>query len=266
MAESTGEYLYKMALQTNSVADGTATVSPTNLWSWMNEWVVNTPHVEIEGKTKRSPSGINPRLYFKYVKSKLRYVENAMFKSRMKQLEKLADEYEKLGQEALSEECIKQFLVISRESAMFACGFDMFVSKLDLEKFRYSIKGDLKITPLKNFTRIIPKKAANKIRKAMDRKLFDEYVVVHLDNKEVDSVKETQKEKIVREKDPICFGKVAESDKFYFVSDWEDEHDDLRFEDIIKKLSLDKKKLMINKKIEMKGLGKKEHVEEKKEV
>jgi hypothetical protein len=242
-----GEAIYRMVY--NSADNSTNVASTPTGWMWNQSWEVNTPHVEIDGKLKKSSQGINPRLYFKYVKSKLQVVENMYFKRRMKQLEALADKYAKLGQEALSEECIRQFYIASRESAMWACGFKVFVTKEVLDKFRFKCTVDLKITPIKNFARIIPAKAAAKIKKAMDRKLFDDYVIVHLDNREKTAVKETQKEKIEREKDPICFGRITESDKYYFVSDWIDEMDELRLEDIIKKMSLKKKDMEISKDI-----------------
>ena len=213
-------------------------------------WEYSTPHVsgEMVG-IKNSKNQITARLYFKYVKKNLSVLETSRLKTRLRRLEKMADEFEKLGQIAMSEECIKQFIVLSRESAMWACGFKLFITKEQAEKFGRSIKDEtLKITPLKNFARIIPANVVKKVKKTVDKKLFDEYVIFHLDNK---SVKETQKEKIEREKDPIIFGKINETDKYYFIGDWEDELDDLRLGDIVKKLSLNKKQMTIKQHIDL---------------
>jgi hypothetical protein len=218
-------------------------------------WEMTTPQVSMEMVgAKNSKNEISARLYFKYVKKNLNVLEMNRLKGRLNRLEKLADDFEKLGQIAMSEECIKQFIILSRESAMWACGFKLFVTKEQAEKFARCIKGEtLKITPLKNFARIIPANVVKKVKKAVDKKLFDSYVIFHLDNK---SVKETQKEKIEREKDPIIFGKINESDNYYFIGDWEDELDDLRLGDIVQKLSLDKKKMTIKQHIDLAGAKK----------
>jgi len=215
-----------------------------------SHWEYMTPHVSVEMVgTKNSKNEITARLYFKYVKKNLNVLETNRLKTRLSRLEKLADDFEKLGQIAMSEECIKQFIVLSRESAMWACGFKLFITKNQAEKFSHSIKDEtLKITPLKNFARIIPASVVKKVKKTIDKRLFDSYVIFHLDNK---SVKETQKEKIEREKDPIIFGKINESDNYYFIGDWEDELDDLRLGDIVKELSLDKKKMTIQQHIDL---------------
>jgi len=243
---ATGDQIYRV--QYNLQDDG-GTAS-TSGWHSMRSWSVETPHVGIDGVEKKTKEGIHPRLYFKYVKSKMKMVERMKFKERLSKLEELSEKYSKLGQEALSDECIRQYYTIARESAMWACGYNMFVTEDILNKFRYQIKGDLKITPIKNFARIIPEKPAAKIKSAMERKLFDSYVIVHLDIKQ-QSVLETKKERVEREKDPICFGRIDDCDKYYFVCDWEDEFDDLRFQDIVKKLSLSKKDLKLNKTYEL---------------
>src|SRR4030042_1990609 len=64
--------------------------------------------------------------------------------------------------------------------------------------------------------------------------LFDGYVVVHTDPNNT-SVMKTVEEK----KDPILFGVISESDRFYFIADWKDELCDLTLEKIIDKLGLD---------------------------
>jgi len=190
---------------------------------------------------------LHPRLYFKYVKSKMSMLEFSTFKRRMKYLEKLMEEFSKNGQQALAEDCIKKFVVLSRESALYACGFKLYVTQDILDKFKNKVKVPIKYTDIKNFGRVIPPTAAKKIRTCIQKKLFDSYTIVHLDNKE--AVKETEQERINREKDPICFGKIQYSDRYYFVCDWVDELDNLRLETIIKALKLDKSKMKLSNKI-----------------
>ena len=202
-----------------------------------NDWNIVSPHVQISGGSQRvAETTVPPRLYFKYLKSKLSLIENRNFKKRMDKLEELADKFMKTGQEAMSDGAVRQFLVLSREAAIYACGFKKFLTQEHVSKYQYKLKGaTLKQTPLKNFARVLPKSVAKIIKNCIEKKLFDDYVVFHLDNK---GQVETEKEKIERKRDPILFGKLEGSDKLYLIVDWEDELDDLRLSDIVEKLVL----------------------------
>jgi len=213
-----------------------------------------TPHMSGDVQIYTDKHGIHPRLYFTFIKRNLSTLESRFLKRRMKQLEKMVDKFAALGQEAMSEECIRQFCTISRESAMLACGIKKFITQEHAEKFRHKIRGKpLMITPIKNFARPIPKAVTKKIKKCMDKKLFDSYVIFHLDEKaERDTEADKERKRKERERDPIVFGCIEYSDKYYFIADWEDEFDDLRLSDIIKKLSLKKKDITMKQKIEFK--------------
>lgn len=230
-----------------SIMGNFQTTSATNqvIWSTVSDAKVDTPNVRMGGSVKKNETGIHPRLYFKFIKHKLSIIEFRAFKSRMRKLEKMVDEYAEGGQEALSEECLKQYLIIAKESAMLACGIKLFITTEIVDKFRYKLRGcSLKITPLKNFGRVIPKKVVKKIKRCMEKKLFDGYEIFHLDDK---AVKDTEKEREEKRRDPIVFGRILYSDKYYFIADWEDEFDKLRLEDIIRRLSLKKEKISIKK-------------------
>ena len=95
-----------------------------------------------------------------------------------------------------------------------------------------------------SFSQGLPRSVSNKDAK----KLFNDYVIFHLDNK---AVKETEKQRIEREKDPVIFGRIEYSDKYYFIADWEDELDDLRLKDLIKQLSFSRKDLTLKQKVTM---------------
>jgi len=210
-------------------------------------WTMDTPHVEVEGSVRKNNAGIHPRLYFKYLKSKLTTLEQRTFKARMKELERLADEFTQTGQEAMSDNCIRQFLTLSREAAIYACGFKKYVTEEQVGKYKYNIRNcHLQITSLKNFGRVLPKKVANLAKKCIDKKLFDDYVVFHLDNK---AHKETEKEKIERKRDPILFGRLEGSDRYFFLADWEDDLCDLRFNDIVENLALKGNDITLSKKM-----------------
>jgi hypothetical protein len=231
----------------------------TNYFSWSTVSEATTPNASViyESNSKypeyKPPErNIHPRLYFKYVRHNMSILEFNNFKRRMKYLEKLTDEFAKNGQQALSEDCIKKFIVLTRESAMYACGIKTFVTRETLDKFKERIKVPIKYTDLKNFARVIPLGSTKKIRDCIKRKLFDSYIIVHIDNK--DATKETEHERITREKDPICFGRIEHSEKYYFICDWVDELDNLKLETIIKALKLDKTKMRLNKSISKEDL------------
>ena len=81
------------------------------------------------------------------------------------------------------------------------------------------------------------------IKKDVDeRKIFDNYVVLHYDPKE-NGEKLTKKEK-EKKKDPILFGVIKNSKKLYFVADWKDEYCDLTLDEMFKILK--EKVLKIN--------------------
>jgi hypothetical protein len=233
--EWTGESLIRNSMGTVSATNSAVFTVGEGAYSTMYTWEAETPHVEVEGGIKRNSRGIHPRLYFKYLKSKLTMLEQRTFKARMEKLEKMVDEFTSTGQEAMSDACVRQFLVLSREAAIYACGFKKFITEEHVKKYKHDIRDcNLQITPLKNFSRVLPKNVSDIAKKCIDKKLFDDYVVFHLDNK---GKIETEKERIERKRDPILFGKLEHSEKLYLIIDWEDELCDLRFSDIIEKLA-----------------------------
>lgn len=248
LKRATGNMVYQYFMDSGTTG---ATNTPSSNWISRAGWEYDTPHAVVEGDVRRDAKGIHPRLYFKYVKSKLSMLEERTFKARMKKLEQMQIEFAETGQEAMSDECIKQFIVLTREAAVYACGLKTFILPEHLEKFRYHVKGKapVTLTPLKNFTRKLPVNVAKKVKLCIDKKLFDDYIVAHLDQK--DDRKETEKEKKERERDPILFGRLQNSDKYYFIIDWEDEQDDLRLSDIVTKLSLKHEDITLSAKVEM---------------
>ena len=123
-----------------------------------------------------------------------------------------------------------------REATMASCGFKKYIEGTTLNLFVDACKDRvIKITKMKNYARFIPNKAQDRLAKAESKGLFDGYVVVHTDPNDT-SVEKTVEEK----KDPILFGVIAESERFYFIADWKDKLCDLTLNMIIEKLGLDK--------------------------
>ena len=192
---------------------------------------------------KTTRKRIGPKLYFRYVKSKLTKVQQSKLKSRLNKLQKLVKDADEVGQKALYEEFSKMLVVAVRESEAAACGFDVYVNKKDVDKYMYTVteSDDSSLNPvnfrtLEEFPRPVPSKVQKTIKSVRSKGLFDQLWVLYLDYTK-EQIKST-KEKI-REKDPILFGSFSyDPNRLYFIADWVDEHCDLtlsKFVDALKK-------------------------------
>lgn len=163
----------------------------------------------------------------------------------------IAEHYEKaliqaktMGQTALLER-LKDCIDAARgEAHLVAMGLRKYVTEKQVVELYEKVGTDknLKLTWIKNFGRIIPE-AVYEIKKDVDeRKIFDNYVILHYDPKE-NGEKLTKKEK-EKKKDPILFGVIKNSKKLYFVADWKDEYCDLTVDEMFKILK--EKVLKIN--------------------
>lgn len=197
--------------------------------------------------TMKKKAKMPPRIFFKLMKKKMGILKDHQYKKRMAKLEEAVNLAQKNGQIAFSEELFKRLLVLAKEAELYANGYRIFLSRDIYEQFCDKTERSVALTPLKNYARPIPDSVLKKKAECDKLKLFDGYCVMHYD--EPGTVKETQKEKAEREKDPILFGVVEFSEKLYFIDDWEDEYCDLTLDDIISKLDLDDDDITLQKKI-----------------
>jgi len=186
--------------------------------------------------------GIHPVLYFKYIKSKFKYLEKIKLDSRLKRLEKAFYQAMENGQNALGEKIINILARETRESAIYAKGIRHFIERDDLTKHKRNIKGGhISDTLLKDFTRVIPKNVLAKKEKVKD--VFDDFVIYHYWNEEAEKKIEKKQEITPDEKaklrDPVLFGIIKETNRLYFIADWEDEFCDLTFSEIIDAIGKD---------------------------
>jgi hypothetical protein len=184
---------------------------------------------------------IGPRLYFNYVKSKLRKTEVKKLKARLKKLQQLVKNAEEVGQKALYEEFSKMLIIAVRESEAAACGYNVIVNKEDVEKFRILVSesdatygSPVFFKTLEEFPRPIPAKVQKIIKSVQAKAIFDKLHVLYLDYTK-EPVK-SNKEKI-REKDPVLFGSFNYDEKrLYYITDWVDEHCDLTLNGFVEAL------------------------------
>jgi len=112
-----------------------------------------------------------------------------------------------------------------------------YVTESDIVNFYEKTKSSaryLKLTWMKNYSRVIPTNVIATKKEYDDFYAFDNYVVLHFD-KNNDSTQMTQKE-IEKAKDPILFGVIRGSDKLYYIGDWVDEYCDLTLNVLIETL------------------------------
>lgn len=195
--------------------------------------------------TVKKESNMPVKIFFKLMKKKMGILAGMRFENRIKRIEKMINEADENNQIAFSEELTKKLFVIMRESECYANGFKIFIEHDIYDKFKNKTERKVNLTPIKNYSRVIPKYVLKKKSKADELKLFDDYFIMHYD--EAEAVKETEKETIEREKDPILFGVIEYSTRLYFLADWIDNYCDLTLDDIIDKLDLEEDDMILTK-------------------
>ena len=151
-----------------------------------------------------------------------------------------------MGQTALLEKLRDTMDIFRGEAHLISLGLNRYVTEKQVCDFYEKVGEDknLKLTWIKNFNRIIPEKVYLVKKEADDRKIFDNYVILHYDPQ--DNGQEMTKAEKEKKKDPILFGVFKNSRKLYFVADWKDEFCDLTLEEMFK--TLGEKVLKINNK------------------
>lgn len=189
-------------------------------------------------------SGMTPKIYFKYIKKKLSTLEGMRVKNRLKKLEKLFYKSIEDGQEALSEKFLGEIAREARETEIVAKGIKLFIEKGDLDKYKNKIRnGHISDTMLKDYTRVIPKDVLKKKKKVED--VFDDFIIYHYWDESVKDVKKMSSEEKSNMKDPVLFGMIKESSRYYFVADWDDEYCDLTFDEMVDELGKDEEDITI---------------------
>lgn len=212
----------------NPYHDNFLTVDAT--MSWNAGGVLSTVQV------KKDEKGIHPELFFKYAKKKLGLLEGLKLNRRIERLEKAFNNAVENGQDALGTKMMTELMRETRESVIFSKGITHFIERADLYKHKRNIRGGhISDTRFKDFTRVIPKSVLEKKKKA--EAVFDDFIIFHYWNEETEKKREA-KQKIsederARMRDPILFGIIKESDRLYFIADWEDEFCDLTFDEIV---------------------------------
>lgn len=143
-----------------------------------------------------------------------------------------------VGQTALVEKLLSEMIANKYEALLASRGVYYAIGEKRIIDFAEKTERGVSITYLKNFVRPIPDEVIQKIVKANEYEVFDNYVIMHYDPKG-EQKQETKKEEAKR-KDPIVFGVIAGSRKLYYITDWIDEHCDLTLEKFVDTLGTTK--------------------------
>jgi hypothetical protein len=202
----------------------------TNEWSMTEEAVtINTEAVE-------------PHQYFAVLKESVKNVDADALENQLSIVAEHLIRAKAVGQKNLLNQLAFTHDVIVREMKLLTAGISRFVYQDDvkhlLDKTRH-----IKIIELERYPRMIPLAQMEAIQKAKDLAIFDEFCVVFSDYTGEDYKTPEEKATVARNRDPVVFGyfrhKVAaiKHDRFYFITDWEDEFCDLTFGRMIEKMS-----------------------------
>lgn len=227
-------------MTTSSILDSTFYIE-TSSTSGVN--VIRTPtgsEYAAIGTKSSSPGrkgDISPRLYFRYVKSKLTVIETRKHQSQIDKLSKLIHKADVIGQFGLSEELSIQLAICVRELEAKACGIEFSIDRSVIRKYRHHVKDvNVRLCSLESYPRVIENSIHKKIQRIQKKNLFDSYEVLYLDYSGSNAPKKSNKQKII-EKDPILFGVYNYApDKMYFILDWVDEYCDLTMDKLLDKV------------------------------
>lgn len=153
------------------------------------------------------------------------------------------------GQEALYEKMEKALVAVRGEAQLVAMGaadppaglpyrawtpesgIGKYLEEAQVVEFVKKARKGLRLDWVANFTRVIPDELLTRKKAADERKIFDNYVVLHYDP-QMKSWAETEAEKQARRRDPILFGVIDGRRRLYYLGDWIDEFCDLTFDEI----------------------------------
>jgi len=181
-------------------------------------------------------NGIEPTLAFNFIKKKFGILEGTVLKRRLDKLEKAFSVAVSNGQDTLAKKFLNEVVLQTKESVIYAKGIKLYVERDDVMKVKNKLKdGKIADTKLEDYTKIVPDDVIKIKNKLVD--VFDGFVVYHYYNDALeDKVSKAQKitpEEKAKMKDPILFGYINESDRLYFIADWESDECDFTFDEIV---------------------------------
>lgn len=183
-----------------------------------------------------------PTEYFEQLKGMLSEVQMTELENQIEALNDQIVMAKKLGQKNMLHKLSFVYQTILREKVLLLNNIRNYVYKDDIVRYIESVtpKNSVKIIELERFPRVIPEENAAIILKYKD--FFDGVCIVFTDFTENTYESEADKKVVQRNRDPIAFGYFNNEkahlrhDRFYYITDWEDEYCDLTLTKLVEEL------------------------------
>lgn len=185
---------------------------------------------------------VEPNQYFKVLKDGVKITHHDDLQKRLDIIATHIIDAKAIGQQALLERLVFTYDTLIKEQTLASNYFFKFVYQDDV-KFLLDKTKHIKIIELSRYPRPIPSDNLTMIKKAQDLNIFTDYCVVFTDMTGSDHTTEQEKEYVRRNRDPIVFGYFKHKstglkhDRFYLITDWEDQYCDLTFDKLINKMA-----------------------------
>ena len=215
-------------------------VLPSGHHAYVTDEMTTRAGTQAVSKLSKSHPEISPRLYFKFVKSKLKQSEQETLKKRLGNLTALYKDAKLIGQDGLADELKTKIAITIREQEVSVCGYGKYVFKKDIDKFKNIVTDrTIGFCKLDEFPRPIKSDVRVKIKEAQERDVFDEYWVLYFNPDKTEAKKSNEKK--IMEKDPILFGKFTyDPERYFHIVSWEDDWCDLTIDKFCETMNTDK--------------------------
>lgn len=127
--------------------------------------------------------------------------------------------------------------VLENEKRILSDGnFTKYISENQIVKFIRKTEEGLSLDYLKDYDRVIPKEAMDKFDQAENVQAFDNYIILHYEDKSRRKNLDKKHKDQDKRRDPIMFGLIKGSRKLYYICDWVDEYCDLTLSSFLDKI------------------------------
>jgi hypothetical protein len=211
-----------------------------NIWAKFRIWLYKTFFMDKKDIPKKKIDPVELNSFFDSIKGSLSAVSKKNIEEVLENYNTFLENAKRNNQVALVERIEDYSEILKYELLLSDSKFKTYLSEENLVKFHNlaskhnKLNTNLCLTYIKNFAKVIPDNITKLKEEADELKIFDNYVILHYDY-DGGAVKKTKKE-IEKEKDPILFGVIKNSDKLYYIGDWVDDYCDLTLDQVIKKI------------------------------
>lgn len=185
---------------------------------------------------------IEPNEYFKILKSKKKIIKEEKLQAQLNEIAKYIVRAKELGQKTLLEKLAFTYDIIIKEQILFSKQIQKYVLDKDIKFFLDKVN-NIKLIELSRYQRFIPIDNMQDIKCAQDLNIFDDFCVMFTDYTDQDYKTPEEAEKVKRNRDPIVFGYFRNErtgikhERFYLITDWEDEHCNLTFVELMEEMT-----------------------------